>query len=100
MRYFEIVSQNVTLQKTLQTLELNAKKQQDISKRTVRELGQRLDQLALENAQKDQQAQNLRKEVNRLFREKKTKVDGIISSYLSLFITCLYQYIFAGCFDD
>lgn len=82
--------QSVTLQKTIQSLELNSKQKQELSNCTVTELGERLDKVALECAKKDQQTLSLRNEVDCLFREKNTKVSYIISSNLSLFITYLY----------
>ena len=66
--------QNVSLQKSLQTLEGSSKQQFDLSNRTIRELKERMERLSLEGTQKDQQLQNLRKEVDHFVREKQTKV--------------------------
>jgi len=66
--------QNVSLQKSFQTLEGSSKQQLDLSNRTIRGLKERMERLSLEGTQKDQQLQNLRKEVDRYKREKQTKV--------------------------
>ena len=62
------------MQKSLQTLEASSKQQLELSNRTIREFKERLDRLSLDGAQKDQQVQDLRKEVDRYIREKQTKV--------------------------
>ncbi len=62
------------MQKSLQTLEASSKQQLELSNRIIRELRERLDRLSLEGQQKDQQVQDLRKEVDRYAREKQTKV--------------------------
>ncbi len=59
---------------SLQTLEVKSKQQQELSNRTVRELKEHLDRVMLENTQKNQLIQIMKKERDRLVRENQTKV--------------------------
>lgn len=63
-----------TLQMALQTMEVNSKQQQELSNRTVKELKEHLDRVMLENTQKDQLLQVIKKERDRLIRENQAKV--------------------------
>ena len=58
----------------LQTMEVNSKQQQELSNRTMKELKEHLDRVMLENTQKDQLLQAIKKERDRLIRENQAKV--------------------------
>lgn len=69
-----ILEQAMAYQKTLQTMEMTTKQQQEFTNRTVRDLKDQLSRLTIESAQQEQLTQAIRVDRDRLIREQQAKV--------------------------
>ena len=68
--------QALAFQKTLQTVEMTSKQQQELSNKTVKELREQLSRMTTQASQREQIALSLRNERDRLKREQQTRVSG------------------------
>lgn len=90
--YYYYNLQSVTLQKSLQVIEINSKQQQELSNRTVKELKEHLDRVILESTQREQLVNTVRKEKDRLIRENQMKVREIGRPVLCKYLRLLFSF--------
>ena len=72
---FLIYSQMIAYQKTIHTMEMSAKQQQEFTNRTVRDLKEQISRITREKSQQEELSQAVRNERDRLVRDQQAKVD-------------------------
>ena len=64
----------IAYQKTIHTMEMTTKQQQEFTNRTVRDLKEQLSRLSIEKTQQEELSQAVRCERDRLLRDQQAKV--------------------------